>query len=134
VVFSQVQSKGIFMKLSLIALSIAFFSATAKAKVITCQNAEALGIPVVQLSIEKNAVLEAREIFQSSLTGLLESGQKLKIISSKDKNLFSFHLGTKYTEDYTLVVNLGANPLTVTLNSIDRDDWTGTSKQLVNCQ
>lgn len=122
------------MKLLLFVLCIAIFSATAQAKTITCEHDQALGIPVVQIKIANNAVIEAREIFQSNLTGLLENGKKLRSISGKDKNLYYFHLGSKYTEDYTLVVNLDTNPLTISVSSLDRDDWTGSSTKLVNCR
>ena len=117
------------MKLFLIALSMAFCSTMLQARVITCASG---GIPVVQLKIENNNVVEAREILQSNLTGeLSNSTNKLRRIPSNNKNISMFHLGSSYTVDYTLGINFENNPVTVSVRSLDRDDWTGSSTDLV---
>lgn len=121
------------MKVFMIALSLTLCSTILQAKVITCQRPEAIGIPVVQLKIENNSVLEARELFQSNITGNLSPGKKLIKIPDSNKNINLFHLDSKYTEDYSLIVNFETNPFSVTIESIDRDDWTVNSTVLVNC-
>lgn len=119
------------MKLTLLSFLLVFTTVAAQAKVVTCQDPAAPGIPVVQLNIENHSILEAREVLQSNLTGILITGKKLSKIS-EDKNTVSFDLGSQYTVDYTLVVE--SNPLKVSIESLDRDDWTGTSIELANCQ
>lgn len=119
------------MKMTLFSFLLVFSTVAAQAKVVTCQDPSAPGIPVVQLKIVNSSVLEAREILQSNLTGILSTGKKLPKIA-EDKNSASFNLGSQYTVDYTLVVE--SNPLKVSIESLDRDDWTGTSTELVNCQ
>lgn len=122
------------MKAFIISVSLTLCSTTLHAKVITCQRPDAIGIPVVQLKIENNSVLEARELFQSNITGNLSPGKKLIKIPDSNKNISLFYLDSKYTEDYRLVVNFETNPMSVTIESINRDDWKETSVELVNCK
>lgn len=121
------------MNVSITSLSLFLCSTALQAKVITCQKPDAIGIPVIQLKIENNSGLDAREFFQSNITGNLTYGKKLIKIPNSNKNINLFHLDSKFTEEYTLIVNFESNPTRVTIESIDRDDWKETSVELVNC-
>ena len=121
------------MKLFSIILSMVLCSTVLQAKVINCQNPQAAGVPVVQFNIENNSVVEASEILQSNLTGILKNSKKLSRILSYNKNIFLFHLGSNYTVDYTLVVNVENIPITASIKALDRDDWNESSTDLANC-
>lgn len=122
------------MKKSII-LSMVIFSAIAQASPgvsLKCESLKNPGVPVLQLKGVVSEKLEVREIFQSQLTGLLNTGAKLKSIGSEG-SIFDFALGENYTVDYSVVVDASNKNLEVSLVSYDRDDATSDT-EVLNCK
>ena len=106
------------------------FASQSEASTLYCTDLEKPGIPLIKIEIFGPNVI-VREVFQSSLTGLSNDGKALSMISSASPNVFKFVLGNKYTVDNILIVTVEPDHTKATFESLDHDDWSGRSTELI---